>query len=133
MAAQSDTNEIKLSQLAQTKASSPNVKTFAGKMVMDHDKLEAQMKPFATKWNVPPPAGIDSDHQAIYDRLNGLSGTDFDKAYMTAMAQDHHKALDAFTTEAQSTQDVQFKAAVMKGQKIVAGHTKMADNLTSKM
>jgi putative membrane protein len=132
MAAQSDMNEIKLSQLAETKASSPQVKAFASKMVADHNKLEMQMKPFATKWNLTPPTGLDSDHQAVYDRLNGLSGADFDKAYMTAMAEDHHKALDAFTTEAQSTQDAQFKAAVSKGQKVVAGHTKMADNLQSK-
>jgi putative membrane protein len=101
-------------------------------MVADHNKLEMQMKPFATKWNLTPPTGLDSVHQAVYDRLNGLSGADFDKAYMTAMAEDHHKALDAFTTEAQSTQDAQFKAAVSKGQKVVAGHTKMADNLQSK-
>jgi putative membrane protein len=133
MAAQSDMNEIKLSQLAETKASSPQVKAFAKKMVADHTKLETQMKPFATKWDLTPPAGLDADHQAIYDRLNGLSGSDFDKAYMTAMAQDHHKALDAFTTEAQSTQDPQFKAAVLKGKTVVAGHTTMADNLQSKM
>jgi putative membrane protein len=101
-------------------------------MVADHNKLEMQMKPFATKWNLTPPTGLDSVHQAVYDRLNGLSGADFDKAYMTAMAEDHHKALDAFTTEAQSTQDAQFKAAVSKGQKVVAGPTKMADNLQSK-
>ena len=102
-------------------------------MVTDHTKLETQMKPFATKWDLTPPTGLDADHQAIYDRLNGLSGPDFDKAYMTAMAQDHHKALDAFTTEAQSTQDPQFKAAVLKGKTVVAGHTTMADNLQSKM
>jgi putative membrane protein len=131
-AAQSDINEIKLSQLAETKASSPQVKAFAKKMVTDHTKLETQMKPFATKWNLTPPAALDSDHQAIYDRLNGLSGADFDKAYMTAMAEDHHKALDAFTAEAQSTQDAQFKAAVLKGKTVVAGHTTMADNLESK-
>jgi putative membrane protein len=133
MAAQSDVNEIKLSQLAQTKASSPQVKAFANKMVADHTKLETQMKPFATKWDLTPPAGLDPDHQAIYDRLSGLSGPEFDKAYMTAMDQDHHKALDAFTTEAQTTQDPQFKAAVMKGKAVVAGHTKMADNLQGKM
>jgi putative membrane protein len=132
-AAQSDMNEIKLSQLAETKASSSQVKAFAKKMVTDHTKLETQMKPFATKWNLTPPVGLDSDHQAVYDRLNGLSGPDFDKAYMTAMAGDHHKALDAFTTEAQSTQDAQFKAAVLKGKAVVAGHTTMADNLQSKM
>jgi putative membrane protein len=132
-AAQSDMNEIKLSQLAETKASSPQVKAFAKKMVTDHTKLETQMKPFATKWSLTPPAGLDPDHQAVYDRLSGLSGPDFDKAYMTGMAQDHHKALDAFTTEAQSTQDAQFKAAVLKGKTVVAGHTTMADNLQSKM
>jgi putative membrane protein len=131
-AAQSDTNEIKLSQLAQTKASSPQVKAFATKMVSDHNKLEMQMKPFATKWGLTPPAGLDSDHQAIYDRLNGLSGSEFDDAYMSAMAQDHHKALDAFTAEAQSTEDPKFKAAVMKGKTVVSGHTTMADNLANK-
>ena len=60
MAAQSDTNEIKLSELAETKASSPQVKAFARKMVADHNKLEMQMKPFATKWNVVPPTGPDA-------------------------------------------------------------------------
>jgi putative membrane protein len=133
MAAQSDINEIKLSELAETKASSPQTKAFAKKMVTDHTKLEMQMKPFATQWNVTPPAGLDSDHQAIYDRLNGLSGSEFDKAYMNAMAQDHHKALDAFTTEAQSTQDAKFKTAVLKGKTVVASHTTMADNLQNKM
>jgi putative membrane protein len=92
-----------------------------------------QMKPFATKWKVAPPTGPDADHQAIYDRLNGLSGSDFGKAYMSAMAQDHYKALDAFTSEAQSTQDAKFKAAVLKGKTVVARHTTMADSLQNKM
>jgi putative membrane protein len=52
---------------------------------------------------------------------------------MTAMAEDHHKALDVYTTEAQSTQDAQFKAAVLKGKTVVARHTTMADNLQSKI
>jgi hypothetical protein len=55
------------------------------------------MKLFATKWHLTPPAGLDPDHQAVYDRLSGLSGPDFDKANMTGMAEDHHKALDAFS------------------------------------
>jgi putative membrane protein len=113
-------NEIKLSELAETKASSPQVKAFAKKMVTDHTKLEMQMKPFAIQWNVTPPTELDSDHQAVYDRLKGLSGSEFDKAYMAAMVQDHHKALDAFTMEAQSTQDAKFKAAVLKGKTVVA-------------
>ncbi len=52
---------------------------------------------------------------------------------MMAMAQDHHKALDAFTAEAQSTENAQFKAAVLKGKAVVQSHTTMADGLQSKM
>jgi putative membrane protein len=133
MAAQSDMNEIKLSQLAEAKALNPQVKSFAHKMVSDHNMLEVKMKPFAAAWGLTPPAGLDSDHQAIYDKLNGLSGADFDKAYMDAMAEDHHKALEAFTKESATTQDDKFKAAVTKGKTVVAAHTKMADSLKSKL
>jgi putative membrane protein len=132
-AAQSDVNEIKLSQLAETKASTPKVKAFATKMVSDHTKLETQMKPFATKWNLTPPAGLDAEHQAVYDRLNALSGSAFDKAYMGAMTDDHRKALDAFTAEAQSTQDPQFKTAVLKGKTVVSSHSAMANAQQAEM
>jgi putative membrane protein len=133
MAAQSDVNEIKLSQLAATKASNPQVKAFARKMVADHNMLEAKMKPFATAWSLTPPTGLDSDHQAIYEKLNGLSGADFDKEYISAMAEDHHKALDAFTKEGETTTDAKFKAAVLKGKAVVAAHTNMADSLKAKL
>jgi putative membrane protein len=132
MAAQSDVNEIKLSELAETKASAPQVKAFSKKMVSDHNMLEMKMKPYAMAWGLTPPAGPDPEHQAIYDKLNGLTGADFDKQYMAAMAEDHHKALDAFTKEADTTSDAKFKAAVIKGKAVVASHTTMADNLSSK-
>jgi putative membrane protein len=133
MAAQSDVNEIKLSQLAQTKASSPDVKAFSKKMVTDHNMLEMKMKPWATSWGLTPPSGLDSEHQTIYDNLNSLSGSDFDKQYMSAMAADHHKALDAFSKEADTTSNAKFKAAVIKGKAVVASHSTMADSLSAKM
>ena len=132
-AAQSDINEIKLSQLAETKATNPQVKAFAKKMVTDHNRLEAEMKPFATQWQVTPPSGPDSEHQSIYDKLNGLSGAEFDKAYMDAMVEDHHKALDAFTNEANTTTDAKFKKVVEKGKSVVATHSSMADDLKGKV
>lgn len=132
-AAQSDINEIKLSQLAQSKASSAKVKSFAAKMVSDHQTLEMKMKPFADQAGVTPPADLDAEHQAIYDKLNGLSGADFDKEYMTAMAADHHKALDLFTAEESAATDSKFKKTVAQGRTVVAMHTKMADGMSQKM
>jgi putative membrane protein len=36
---------------------------------------------------------------------------------MSAMVADHHKALDAFTKESDTTTDAKFKAAVLKGKR----------------
>jgi putative membrane protein len=114
-AAQSDQNEIKLSELAEQKATNPSVKAFAQKMVMEHTKMSESMQPFAESWGLTPPAGLDDDHQKEYDKLSGLSGTDFDKEYMSQMVKDHTKALDAFTSEAKNTKDMKFRAAVIDG------------------
>jgi putative membrane protein len=132
-AAQSDFDEVKLSQLAEEKGANPLVKSFAHEMVTDHTNLEAKMKPFVTSWGITPPVSLDSGHQAIFDKLITLSGSDFDKAYIDAMTVDHHKALDAFTKEAESTTDSEFKTAVASGKSVVAAHTKMADDMKSKL
>ncbi len=132
-ASQGNFAEIKLSQLAETKASNPQVKAFARKMVADHEALGARMKPFADAWSLTPPTSLDSDHQAEYDKLSGLSGADFDKEYMSVMDKDHHEALDIFTQEAQTTTDAKFKAAVLHGKSVVAAHTQMADSLNAKL
>jgi putative membrane protein len=132
-AAQSDQNEIKLSELAVDKASTPAAKSFAKKMVTEHKKMSASMRPFAEQADVTPPSGPDADHQKEYDKLNGLSGGDFDKEYIDQMVTDHSKALDAFTTEAKDTKDAKLRAAVLKGKTMVAAHKNMAYDLKKKM
>jgi putative membrane protein len=133
MAAQSDQNEIALSELAEQKATNPAVKAFAEKMVTEHKKMTASMKPFAVSWGLTAPTGPDDDHQKALDKLNGLSGTDFDKEYISDMVSDHANALDAFTKEAKDTKDLKFQAAVLKGKTAVAAHKNMAYDLKKKL
>lgn len=128
-----DYTEMTFSQLALQKSSDPHVKAYAQKMIHDHQKLEADMKPFADKLGVSPATALDSDHQQKYDALNQMTGAAFDKQYMTDMDVDHHKTLDAFKSEESSTQDAQLKPVVMKGEKVVAQHTDMADKLQSRL
>lgn len=132
-ASQSDYTEIKFSQLATDKASNARVKTYANKMVSDHNMLEMKMKPFADKLGVTPVMTLDADHQAKFDALSGMSGTAFDKTYMTDMDADHHKALNAFKMEEAATTDMDFKKTVAMGEKVVAQHTMMADKAVSMM
>lgn len=133
MAAQSDQNEIALSQAAEQKATNPAVKAFAEKMVTEHTQMSESMKPFADSWGLTPPSGPDADHQRGLDKLNGLSGANFDKEYMSQMVTDHSKALSAFTTEAKDTKDAKFRAAVVKGKTVVAAHKNMAYDLKKKL
>jgi putative membrane protein len=133
MAAQSDQNEIALSKLAEQRATNPAVKAFAEKMITEHTQMTASMKPFVDAWGLTPPTGPDADHQKELNKLNGLSGNDFDKAYMKDMVSDHSKALSEFTKEAKDTKDVKFRDAVIKGKAVVAAHKNMAYDLERKL
>lgn len=132
-AAQSDTNEIALGKLAEQKAMNPAVKAFAKKMVTEHTMMTTSMKPFATAWGLNPPVGPDSDAKQEWDKLNKLSGKDFDKEYIDHMVDDHATALDKFQAEAKNTKDAKFRAAVLKGKTMVAAHKNMAYDLKKKM
>ena len=132
-ASQSDVNEIKLSQLAEQKATNPAVKAFAKKMVTEHTQMSKSMKPFAEKWGLTPPTDMDDDHKQEYSKLNGLSGADFDKEYIDQMVSDHTKALDLFTDEAKNSTDAKFKAAVLKAKTMIAAHKNMAYDLKKKL
>jgi putative membrane protein len=133
MAAQSDQNEIALSEAASQKAMNPAVKMFAKKMVTEHKAMTESMEPFAEKWGLTPPMGPDADHQKALDKLNGLSGKDFDKEYIGDMCTDHTKALSAFTSEAKDTKNSKFRMAVIKGKTHVAAHKNMAFDLKKKL
>jgi putative membrane protein len=132
-ASQSDYTEITFSKLAADKATNPQVKAYAQKMITDHTALETEMKPFADKWDVTPVTMLDAAHQQKFDALQQLSGMDFDKTYMMGMDDDHHAALTLFKQEESTTADHDFKKTVAKGEKVVAMHTKMADMAVTKM
>jgi putative membrane protein len=70
MAAQSDQNEIALSKVAEEKSANPTVKAFAQKMITEHTKMTASMKPFAKSWGLTPPSGPDADTQKEIDKIS---------------------------------------------------------------
>lgn len=132
-AAEGGLAEVKLGQLAAEKASDAEVKQFGQKMVDDHTNLNNQMKPIAEKLGVTVPESLAPKEQALYDRLNGLSGEQFDKAYVQAMVKDHHEDLREFTREEHAARDQNLKTAVSQGRGVIEQHTKMADAMARRM
>ena len=120
---------VKLGQLAAHKASSPDVKAFAQKMVDDHTKFNHDMKPIADRMGVMAPTILNAKDQALYDKLNGMSGTAFDKAYLKAMVMGHDKDVREFTAEKSSTEDPELKTTVTQGLDVIRQHTTMVEQL----
>jgi putative membrane protein len=94
----SDMFEIQSGQMAAEKAQNDDVKSFAQQMVDDHSKTSDDLKELIKDNNIKAqiPANLDDEHQANLDKLKGLSGKQFDKAYMQMQVNAHEKAIALF-------------------------------------
>ncbi|MBB5330557.1 DUF4142 domain-containing protein [Tunturiibacter gelidoferens] len=128
-AAQGGMAEVKLGQLAAQKGSGDDVRAFGQKMVDDHTKLNNEMAPIADSMGVRLPKDLNKEDQAEYDKLNSLSGNNFDMEYLSFMVKDHHKDLREFRQEAASTIDPTLQTAVANATKVIHEHTMMVDKL----
>jgi putative membrane protein len=121
--------EVQLGQLAAEKGSSDDVKQFGQKMVADHTKLGDQMKLVAAQLGVKAPDGPSKKDKELYTKLQGLSGKDFDNAYIVAMVKDHKKDADEFKAQAQTSQNPAIQQAAQQGSMVIDQHLQMIDQI----
>jgi len=98
--------EVELGKIAQSKASNSDVKTFAKKMVEDHGKANKELGQLVLQEKGKMPTELDQTHKDLKDKLSKLSGSEFDKEYMEAMAKGHEKAIALFETESKSESSI---------------------------
>ena len=130
---QGNVAEVELAKLALKKSQNPAVRGFAERMIHDHQMLGKKMAPFLASAGLQPSVSLDTEHQHLYNKLNGVSGAEFDKEYVEAMSKDHHEDLQDFQKEAGSTQDAALKSTVESGEKVIAEHSHMIDGIAQKM
>jgi putative membrane protein len=118
--------EIRLGNDAQQKATNADVKTFGKTMVADHTKLQQELTVLAAKDAAAFPKAIDKANQELVDRLGKLSGSDFDKQYMTAMISGHEEAVAAFEKEAKDKAQTAVDKWAAEAQSMLEHHLEMA-------
>jgi putative membrane protein len=101
--------EIKLGELAQTKAARSEVKELGKMMVKDHTKANSELMALAQKKGFSFPEGPSNDAISDYNSMNDLTGTDFDKKYCDKMVSGHKDAIDKFEKAATDCQDADLK------------------------
>jgi putative membrane protein len=69
----------------------------------------------------------------VVDKLNGLSGAEFDKAYVDAMLADHEEDVALFKSEADGGKDADVKAWAGKTLPSLQMHLDMIKGIKAKM
>jgi putative membrane protein len=128
--------EVDLGKTAEKKASSPEVKRFAERMVKDHGAANQKLEALAKKHKIEaqgtygtPPLKPDEQAKAEKADLSKLSGKEFDQAYAKEMVQDHEKAVGLFQDEAKNGKDKEVSQVAGSLLPTLEEHLKMAQGL----
>ena len=123
-AASGGTAEVELGRVATQRAVRPSVRSFAERMVADHGRANAELAALARRKGLDVLTALEPSQQAMRDRLSGLSGPDFDRAYMSEMVRDHTEDIALFERAAETSSDPDLKAwaARSKSAKIGRAH-----------
>ncbi len=125
--------EVQLGQLAEQKSQSPDVKQFAQKMVSDHSQMgDKWFKPVAKQMGVSEPKGPSKKDKKLIEKLQGLSGDQFDTEYIQAMVKDHKQDLKDFQSEAQSSQNPSVKQIAQQGTTVIQQHLQIIEQIAEK-
>lgn len=130
-AAASDAFEIESSQLAENKATSAKIKSFAAQMIKAHTGSTAKLKTAAgaaTPAIVPDTAFSDMQRQTLSD-LGSKTGADFDAAYAEAQVDGHQATLDALKAYSANGDVPSLKAFATGLVPTVTAHLNMAKGL----
>ncbi len=129
--AESHLAEISAGKLAQDKASSDEVKSFAKKMVDDHTKALDDLKQLAQSKGVTLPTEPGRQQMAQQQKLQGMSGDKFDRQYMQQSGDRAHKETHRLLQRAASrAEDTDLKNYASKAIGTVETHQQMAKETT---
>ncbi|HEY2470734.1 MAG TPA: DUF4142 domain-containing protein [Terracidiphilus sp.] len=125
-----DQSEVQMGQLAQQKSQSNDVKQLAQKLVNDHTQMDEKwFKPLAKQLGVSEPKGPSKKDKKMAEKMQALSGNDFDTQYLTMMLKDHQKDLKEFQDEANSAQDPSVKQVAQQGANLISQHLQLVEQV----
>lgn len=99
---QGDMAEVQLGKLAQQKSQSDDVKQFGQMLEQDHGQHLQMAQQQAQQLGVTAPTDQNAKQKSVYERLNKLSGAQFDKQFARHEVQDHKKDIAEFEKKAKA-------------------------------
>ena len=125
--------EIRLARLAEQKARDSDVKQFARRMSKDHASLQKQWTGMATNNGMKFKSGMGPRHRSKLTRLEKLSGREFDREYMTLIAQNHQDYLDYFRKEGRAAHSAPVRQLVNRGIPVLEQHLRQSKQIGARV
>jgi len=131
--------DIDAGELAASKATNPEVKKFGQQMVADHTGVNKQATALVTKLKVTPEdnptsQSLKTDGDKNLANLKGLTGAEFDKAYIDNEVTYHQAVIDALDkTLIPSAQNAELKALLVKVRPAFVAHLEHAKMIQSSL
>lgn len=120
-------SELQLAQLAAQRATNPEVKTFAQKLVTAHTKVNTELKTLAGQKSLTLDAETDQDR--TYKRLSKKSGAEFDQEFVEHMVDEHERDVKMFEKASDDAKDTDVRSFASKHVGHLREHLQQAQSL----
>ena len=132
-----DQIDIDYAKLAMSKTKNKQIRDFAQQMLTDHSAVSQSVLGIAAKLNVTPADSETSNslktqaHQ-IMQKLHGLKGKEFEKAYVDNEVAYHKAVINATKTVLiPNAQSAELKSALQGAEPLFEGHLQHAERVQS--
>ena len=116
-----NTTEVDLGKLAVERGTAEEVKKFARMMVDDHTASGDKLKTLASDLRVEPKGQADDAQRDQQQKLEKLSGAEFDREYASAMVDSHKDLIDQLEPRVDKKTLDQWKLEMNGKTKMAAG------------
>ncbi|MGK9167204.1 DUF4142 domain-containing protein [Inquilinus limosus] len=132
-AGQSGLFEVEASQVAERRARSAEVRSFARMMIRDHTDANDKIRTAAMASNLGAqfPTSLDSERQDALAALRSVPRSEFDRQYMQGQVEGHQEALQLQQSYGESGGDPNLKAVAMEMTPTVQRHLDEAQTILS--
>ena len=132
-----DQIDINYAKLALSKTKNREVRDFAQQMITDHTSVQNSVNGLAAKLNVTPADSgtsnsLNAQAQQMMQKLQGLRGKEFEKAYIDNEVTYHQAVINATKTVLiPSAQNAELKSALEGATPLFEGHLQHAERVQS--
>ena len=127
MAASRSMLNLEVSQIAQRKATLPDVKYLAQAIVAGRTAMQTELKALADRKSIVLPASLGNDEAKQVGELTALNGASFDRRYLDLLDDVHDQSVDAFDDMSEDAYDGDIRAFAAKYLPTLKSHREAAE------